>query len=129
MALIQVVAAVVKRDDKYLICQRPAHKRHGNLWEFPGGKLEAGETYLDAARRELVEELGVEARAIGSAQFTVADPGSDFIIAFVPTEINGEPACLEHTQLKWMSLDDLPTLILAPSDLRFVEFLRSNHLT
>jgi 8-oxo-dGTP pyrophosphatase MutT (NUDIX family) len=55
-----VLAAVIRRQDRYLVCRRPAHKRHGGLWEFPGGKLEPGETLLEAARRELREELGAE---------------------------------------------------------------------
>ena len=48
---MRVLAAVVRRDDRYLVCRRPAHKRHGGLWEFPGGKIHAGETLLGAARR------------------------------------------------------------------------------
>ena len=129
MALTNVLAAVVQRREKYLICQRPAHKRHGGLWEFPGGKLESGETNLDAARRELAEELGVKTLAVGSSLFSIADPGSEFMIDFVPTVIDGEPQCLEHLDMKWMSLEELALLQLAPSDRRFVEFLRSFQLT
>jgi mutator protein MutT len=125
MALISVLAAVVRRNDKYLVCQRPTHKRHGGLWEFPGGKREPGETYLDAAKRELAEELGVEAIAVGSPLRSIADPGSAFLIEFVPTEIVGEPHCLEHIDLKWLPVEQLSSLQLAPSDQRFVEFLRS----
>jgi 8-oxo-dGTP diphosphatase len=106
-----------------LVCQRPAHKRHGGLWEFPGGKLEAGEHYFDAARRELTEELGVRVVSVGNLLFSVADPGSDFRIDFVPTTIEGEPQCIEHSTLRWLPLEDLPALDLAPSDRRFVEFL------
>ena len=125
MAPISVLAAVVRRNDKYLVCRRPTHKRHGGLWEFPGGKLEPGETYLDAAKRELGEELGVEALAVGSPLFSIADYGSEFLIEFVATEIVGEPQCLEHIDLKWLPVDQLLSLQLAPSDQRFVEFLRS----
>jgi 8-oxo-dGTP diphosphatase len=128
MVLTSVLAAVVQRNEKYLICQRPVGKRHGSLWEFPGGKLEAGETYLDAARRELAEELGVKVLTVGSPLFSSADPGSDFLIEFVPTVIDGEPQCFEHLDLKWMPLEDVESLQLAPSDRRFVEFLRSARL-
>lgn len=125
MPQIDVLAAVVQRDDKFLVCQRPAHKRHGGLWEFPGGKVESGETHLDAARRELAEELGVTALTIGSPIFSIADPGSEFLIIFVPTVIEGEPQCLEHMDLKWMPLQALASFQLAPSDRRFIEFVSS----
>lgn len=129
MGLISVLAAVIRRNATYLVCQRPVHKRHGGLWEFPGGKLEPGETYLDAAKRELAEELGVEALAVGSPLFSIADPGSDFLIEFVPSEIVGEPRCLEHIDLKWLPVEQLSSLQLAPSDERFVDFLRSVSLS
>src|SRR5450432_2765139 len=72
----RVVAAVIQRGDEYLICQRPAHKRHGGLWEFPGGKLEPGETTFDAATRELREELDVHVVAVGDLMLSIDDPGS-----------------------------------------------------
>lgn len=118
-----VLAAVIHRDGRYLVCQRPAHKRHGGLWEFPGGKLEPGESLLHAANRELREELGVTAIEVSEPLFSIADPGSPFLIQFVPAVISGEPTCLEHADLRWAPLDELPGLPLAPSDRKFVEFL------
>jgi 8-oxo-dGTP diphosphatase len=118
-----VLAAVILRNDLYLVCQRPSHKRHGGLWEFPGGKLEPGEDYFQAAQRELGEELGVRVMEVGELTFSVEDPGSEFRIDFVPTSIQGEPQCIEHPALQWLALHDLPALDLAPSDRRFVEFL------
>src|SRR5262245_11283091 len=91
---VPVIAAVVRRGQKYLICQRAIHKRHGGLWEFPGGKLEMGETVLDAARRELSEELGVDVAHVGDVELSINDPGSSFVIEFHPVKITGEPACL-----------------------------------
>jgi mutator protein MutT len=126
MALTSVLAAVIEQDGSYLVCQRAQHKRHGGLWEFPGGKVEAGETHFDAARRELAEELDVRVLSVGAAIFSVADPGSEFLIEFVPTTIQGSPTCLEHMDLRWLSLLDLPSVELAPSDRRFVDFLRSS---
>lgn len=120
---ILVLAAVIRRDDKYLVCQRPAHKRHGSLWEFPGGKLESGETHLQAAQRELAEELGIRALSVGDAIFSVMDHGSEFQIDFVPTIVEGEPQRLEHSDLKWASLPDMLALDLAPSDRRFVDVM------
>ena len=95
------------------------------MWEFPGGNLETGETYREAAQRELAEELGVNAASVGDVIFSTTDPGSEFQIDFVPTEIVGDPVCLEHSELRWVSPEDLLALDLAPSDRRFAEFLQS----
>ena len=123
MPSVPVLAAVINRDGRYLVCLRPAHKRHGGLWEFPGGKLEPNETLLAAANRELTEELGVTALAVGEPLYSITDPGSPFLIEFVPTVIDGEPTCLEHTELRWATLAKLPSLPLAPSDRKFVDYL------
>jgi len=125
MTLTRVFAAVIQQGANYLICQRPAHKRHGTLWEFPGGKLEAGESHFEAARRELAEELDVRVLSVGSPSFSIADPGSEFLIEFAPTTIEGNPKCLEHIEVRWLPLPELSSLELAPSDRKFVEFLRS----
>lgn len=127
--MTRVLAAVIQRDGCYLVCQRPPHKRHGGLWEFPGGKLEPGESHLAAARRELAEELAVKVLSVAAPLFSVQDLGSEFLIEFVPTTIEGEPTCLEHSERKWLPLDELPALALAPSDRQFVEFLRSTPAT
>ncbi len=122
-APIRVLAAVIARGDRYLVCRRPAQKRHGGLWEFPGGKLEPGEDDAEAARRELREELGVQVSSVGEEAFAVHDEGSPFLIAFVPVEIEGEPTCLEHSALAWATPAELLAYALAPSDRRFVEWL------
>jgi mutator protein MutT len=118
---IRVVAAVAARGDALLVCRRPAHKRHGGLWEFPGGKCDPGESDTEAVRRELREELGVGARAAGEAELVVADPGSPFVIAFVPVTLDGEPVAHEHEALCWGTLAEVAALPLAPSDRRYVE--------
>lgn len=102
---------------------RPPHKRHGGLWEFPGGKCEINESDADTARRELAEELEVCAVAIGSEIFVSHDADSEFLIAFQPVEITGEPHCVEHTAITWATAGELLAMPLAPSDGRFVEFL------
>jgi 8-oxo-dGTP diphosphatase len=123
----RVLAAVISRYGRYLVGQRAAHKRHGGLWEFPGGKIEAGESDLDAARRELREELGVEVQSVLPAIFVSQDDNSEFVIEFVPTVIVGEPRPIEHSALAWATETELATMDLAPSDRRFVEFLQAAH--
>lgn len=120
---IRVLAAVVEQDGKFLICQRPAHKRHGGLWEFPGGKMEPGESEFEAAVRELDEELGVSVVSVGKRHLAVNDPGSEFVIEFFPVTIRGDAEAREHTEVRWLTLDALHSLDLAPSDRRFVESL------
>ena len=117
----RVLAAVLRRGDRFLVCQRPPHKRHGGLWEFPGGKLENEESLLDAARRELDEELGLHATSIGDTLFTCGDPGSRFVIEFVHVDAAGEPQALEHSALRWVTMQEATALPLAPADRAFVE--------
>ena len=119
----RVIACVIQRERSYLVCQRPLHKRHGGLWEFPGGKVEGGENDAAAARRELREELSLELVGADAPTFELADPDSQFLIAFVPVVASGEPTCLEHVDLRWGSLEQLLELPLAPSDKAFVEYL------
>lgn len=121
----RVVAAVVRRGEQLLVCQRPAHKRHGGLWEFPGGKCEPGESDFEATARELDEELGVAVHSVGAPLFIAHDDSSPFEIVFVPVEIDGEPDMREHEALAWGTATQLLMLPLAPSDRRFVEWALS----
>jgi len=119
---VRVVAAVIEREAKLLICLRPAHKRHGGLWEFPGGKVHEGETETEAVIRELREELGVETLSVGDVVFSSVDEGGVFEICFIPAVVAGQPTALEHSALAWCSRDDLPSYALAPSDRAFANF-------
>ena len=126
-APIPVVAAVVRRDGRYLVARRPAHKRHGGLWEFPGGKVDVGESMLEAARRELAEELSVTTNGIGRTLFSSRDGDAPFVIHFVEVEIDGEPMPHEHSEVAWFKPSELGGLPLAPADAAFVGQL--NRLT
>lgn len=83
--------------------------------------MKEGESDLEAARRELAEELGVHVTDVGPVELSVQDPGSDFVIEFLAVSIEGEPQCLEHMALAWEEEDKLPGYDLAPSDRRYVE--------
>lgn len=117
---VPVMAAVVRRADRYLVARRPQEKRHGGLWEFPGGKVLPGEGADEAVRRELMEELGVVVRAVGEPIFASADPASRFVIHFVEATIEGEPRPLEHSEVRWATPRELAGMDLAPGDARFV---------
>ena len=126
MTQIPVVAAIIRRENKVLLGRRPDHKRHGGLWEFPGGKIDEGETEIDAVTRELLEELGVETISVGRVVYECRDPGSSFLVRFLDVGIRGEPEPTGHAEIGWFEPASLPTLHLAPCDARFVTeyFLR-----
>lgn len=125
---VRVVAAVIEREGRLLVCRRPTHKRHGGLWEFPGGKVEPDEDDMAALRRELREELAVEVVAVEDELFRSDDAGSHFTIAFIPTVIDGEPEPLEHEEIMWASPEELTRLDLAPSDLLFLRTTRGSRI-
>ena len=114
---------MIERQGRWLLGRRPEEKRHGGLWEFPGGKMDAGEAPADAARRELSEELGLSVEAVEACLLVVEDDGSPFVIEFFETSVEGTPEALEHSELGWFSLAELQSMPLAPADDRFVRWL------
>ena len=119
-----VIAAVIQRGDKYLLGQRPESKRHGGLWEFPGGKVHDGESRLEAIRRELAEELALKVVRIERLLFSVVDKGSPYVIEFVETIIEGTPIPYEHSEIAWLTIGELDELRLAPADAALAAHLR-----
>ncbi|NPB09791.1 MAG: (deoxy)nucleoside triphosphate pyrophosphohydrolase [Thermodesulfobacteria bacterium] len=112
-----VVSAFIQRDSRILLARRPEGKLRGGLWEFPGGKLEEGESPEEALRREIKEELGVEAE-VGRLLAEVEHRYPEVYIRLLcyETAIQGEPRPLEGQTLSWFlphEIDDLP---LAPAD-------------
>ncbi len=102
--MIAVVAGVVRREGRVLLCQRPEGKRFGLLWEFPGGKVEAGETPEAALERELREELDVQTRTgrVLDALRMDSRDGGDLLLLFYESEIvRGEPRTVECRALDW----------------------------
>ena len=120
MTQVSVVAAIIRRENKVLLGRRPDHKRHGGLWEFPGGKIDEGETDVDAVTRELLEEFGVETVSVGKVVYECRDPGSPFLVRFLDVVIRGRPVPTEHTEMSWFEPKSLLTVDLAPCDARFV---------
>ena len=125
MARLLVVAAVVERDGRIMLCQRRPGVHNGLKWEFPGGKLEAGESPEAALARELREELDVEAR-VGRVRDAVyhryAD--RDVLVLFYRCEIiGGEPRPLDCNAVEWVAPEDLTDYDFAGADRAFVERL------
>lgn len=118
---VDVVASVIERSGRLLLCQRPQGKRHGGLWEFPGGKLLPGEDMQTAIRRELAEELHLHVESVRAHMLSVPDEGSNFVIHFFEVVASGTPNPMEHDRAEWVPVSELANLPLAPADARFVE--------
>lgn len=122
--MVRVVAAVLHREGRYLLGRRPAHKMHGGLWEFPGGKLDPGESTLDGARRELLEEMELRVTAVGDPLLSVVDRASQLLIEFVEVFAEGRPSTIEHEAVGWFAPDEMEEIELAPADAAFARHLR-----
>ena len=129
--LILVVAvALVDADGRVLIAQRPEGKSMAGLWEFPGGKIEAGETPETALIRELDEELGIAVKAPCLAPFTFASHTYDAFHLLMPLYVcrrwEGIPQVREHVALKWVRPKDLraETYPMPAADLPLIPLLR-----
>ena len=123
MALVQkkpvdVVAALIWEKDKFLICQRPANKTRGLLWEFAGGKVEPGETLQQALMRECAEELAINIE-VGDQFMQVIHPYPDMLIRltlFHCTIPQGFPQALEHNALEWIHPSETDRFAFCPAD-------------
>ena len=118
MKITEVVAALIWSDDKFMICQRPAHKARGLLWEFVGGKVEPSETKEQALIRECREELAVTL-AVGDVFMDVVHEYPDLTVhltLFNATIAEGEPQKLEHNDIQWITPDDIPNYDFCPAD-------------
>ena len=121
--MTEVVAALIWDGGRFLICQRPAHKARGLLWEFVGGKVEPGETRAEALRRECREELGIE--------LAVQDVFTDVVHAYPDLTVHltlfnaaiaaGEPQLLEHNDLRWITPDEIPDFDFCPADIEILQ--------
>ena len=117
-ALEVVCAVIVRSDGRFLAARVPSHKRLGGRWEFPGGKIEPGESAEAALIREIREELGVGIR-IGQPLEAVSHDYGDFGIRLHPilaSLADGEPVAAEHPELCWVNHAEAAALDWAPAD-------------
>jgi len=125
---IQVTAAIFFKNGKYLICQRAHDDALPLLWEFPGGKVEEGETLEQCIVRECKEELDVDIRVLvefGKTKYAYA--GKELVFTFFTAEIvGGELTVNVHEQIKWVSIAELRDYSFCPADVEIVERLITN---
>ena len=132
MTLMPVVAvALTDRTGHILVAQRPVGKDHAGLWEFPGGKVEAGESPEAALVRELREELGVtvDPSALEPLAFTSAPRATRHLLLLLYrcAEWQGEPRALDAAALRWVAPAALGDLDMPPADRPFVSILAAEH--
>ena len=126
--MVQVVAALIRKGNTFMICQRPAHKARGLLWEFPGGKLEKGESAAQALVRELREELNYRVEPLDEMYRLVVypTPERELVLHFVRAYPEGgsQPESCENQQFRWVAPTELDQVDFLSTDQEFVEFLK-----
>lgn len=123
--MTEVVAALIWDGDKFMICQRPAHKARGLLWEFVGGKMEPGETKEQALIRECQEELAVTLE-VGEVFMDVVHEYPDLTVhltLFHARIAEGVPQKLEHNDIRWIAVDEIDGYAFCPADEEILERL------
>ena len=121
--ITEVVAALIWDNDKFMICQRPAHKARGLLWEFVGGKVEAGETKEAALIRECQEELAVTL-SVGDVFMEVIHEYPDITVQltlFNAVIAEGIPQKLEHNDVRWITPAEIPQYDFCPADVEILD--------
>lgn len=116
--MVEVVAALIWDEDKFMICQRPAHKARGLLWEFVGGKVEPSETKERALIRECREELAITL-SVGDVFMDVVHEYPDInvhLTLFNAIIAEGVPQKLEHNDIRWISPAEIPDYDFCPAD-------------
>ena len=123
--MLKVSAAIILKDNLVLLAKRAAHKHMGGFWEFPGGKVEKGETAAESLVRELREELGIETKVISEFHRNIHqyEEKEVLLISFIVEQISGDIKLLDHDEIDWVKKEDLLSYKLAPADIPIVEKL------
>ena len=123
--MIEVVAGVIYKEDKFLIAQRKLKKAQGGFWEFPGGKLEKNETYEDALKREIKEEFNADIKVDKYIGENVHHyPDRDIKLVFYKaTLLSDNIELLEHEDYKWITKDDKDKFEFAGADIKVFDLI------
>lgn len=127
--MTEVVAALIFDGDRFLICQRPAHKARGLLWEFVGGKVEAGETPEQALVRECQEELAVTV-CVDTVFMDVVHAYPDLTVhltLFLASIAAGTLQRLEHNDIRWITPAEIPQYDFCPADTEILKQIQARY--
>lgn len=129
--LFVVAAALTNQEGEILLQKRPYGKQMAGLWEFPGGKVDTGESPESALVRELQEELGIDVSKENLVPITFAsEPLGDrnlLLLLYRCSNWSGEPAALDSPELRWMLPRDMDELPMPPADVPLVHALQNRH--
>ena len=126
--MVEVVAALIWDKEKFMICQRPAHKARALLWEFVGGKVEPGETKEQALIRECQEELAITL-SVGDVFMDVVHEYPDITVhltLFNATISKGIPQKLEHNDIQWIAPAEIPQYDFCPADVEILAKIQTS---
>ena len=126
MSLQTVTAAIIEREDKVLIARRSPNSKLAGMWEFPGGKVELGESLQECLVRELNEELGIKVvvgRLLISSEYHY-EHGSFRIHAFEADWVSGDISLRDHDLIEWVTLEEIASYSLLPADIPIAEKLK-----
>ena len=129
MKITEVVAALIWQGEQFMICQRPAHKARGLLWEFVGGKVEPGETKEQALIRECREELAVTV-SVGEIFMDVTHEYPDLTVhltLFNAEIAEGKPQMLEHNDIRWITSREIPDYDFCPADVEILDTIKTRY--
>lgn len=127
--MIEVVAALIWDNNKFLICQRPKNKACELLWEFVGGKVEKGETKEHALIRECKEELDITL-SVGEIFTEVIHTYPDITVhltLFNATIAEGQPKMIEHNDIKWIQISEIDDFEFCPADVKILRRLKNEY--
>ena len=123
--MIEVVAALIWRNGRFLICQRPVNKKRALLWEFVGGKVEQGETKEQALVRECREELALDVNPNDVfMEVTHVYPDVTVHLTLFNATADGEPQMLEHNDIKWIFPSQIDEYEFCPADVDILQKLK-----
>ena len=127
MKIIKVVAAILQKEDKILIARKKEGKPLAGYFEFPGGKIEKGETPEESLARELMEEMNIKIDVKEYVGESIYDYGNGIVISllgYISEIIDGEIKLSDHDRYEWVTLEEINNYKIAPADIPLIDKLR-----